>query len=239
MLHRTVGDLMTRDVATVRPETSFKEIAALLASRGVSAVAVVDDRGAPVGVVSEADLLRKEAAQTDNSGHSAGPHTWGKDRAKARAEIAAELMTTPVASARADWSVPEAARAMERLRVKRLLVLDDADRLIGIVSRVDLLSVFLRTDKAIGEEIAEEVLKRTLWLDERDVQVQVDDGVVTLHGKVEHRTVAQIAERLTKAVDGVVAVRSLIEYSLDDTTVRPEPRPWVRGVIPSPHHRPL
>ncbi len=125
-------------------------------------------------------------------------------------------MTTPVVTAHADWPVAEAARAMDRHRVRRLLVVDETDRIIGIVSRSDLLRVFLRPDEEIREEIRDDVLKGMLRLTGTEVQVQVHEGVVTLRGEVENRSTAQIAERLANGVDGVVNVRPLIDYAVDD-----------------------
>jgi CBS domain-containing protein len=110
MLYRTVGDLMARDVATVRPGPPVKGIAAPLADCGVSAVPVLDDRCAPLGLVSEADLLRKQADRSDPHGDTAP--LWGEVWAGADAETAEGLMTAPAVTAKPDWSVPEAARAM-------------------------------------------------------------------------------------------------------------------------------
>jgi CBS domain-containing protein len=133
--HITVSEVMTRDVVTVRPDTPFKEIASVLSTHGLSAVPVADERGAPMGLVSETDLLRKQAEQPDKYGKHATPPGWPHERAKARAENAAGLMTTPVVTAHADWPVGQAARTMDRHRVRRLLVVDDKDRIIGIASR--------------------------------------------------------------------------------------------------------
>lgn len=214
--HNSVSEVMTRDVVTVRPDTPFKEITSVLSRHGISAVPVADEDGAPVGLVSEADLLRKQAEQPEKYGEGAAPPRWPYERAKARAENAAGLMTTPVATAHADWSVAQAARVMDRHHVKRLVVVDDTDHIVGIVSRPDLLSVFLRPDEEIREEIRDEVLTAILRLSGQEVQVQVHDGVVTLRGEVEKRSTAQIAERLAKGVDGVVTVRPSIDYAIDD-----------------------
>jgi CBS-domain-containing membrane protein len=211
--HSTVSEVMTRDVVTVRPDTSFKEITSVLSSHGISAVPVADEHGAPMGLVSEADLLRKQAEQPERYGGQAAPH----GRTKARAENAAGLMTSPVATAHADWPVAQAAREMDRHHVKRLVVVDEADHhIVGIVSRPDLLRVFLRPDDEIRQEIRDEVLTAILRLSGQEVQVQVHEGVVTLRGEVEKRSTAQIAEQLAKGVDGVVTVRPMIDYAIDD-----------------------
>ncbi|MET8944965.1 CBS domain-containing protein [Streptomyces sp. NPDC004542] len=214
--HSTVGDVMTRDVVTVRPDTPFKEITSVLSTHGLSAVPVADEHGTPMGLVSETDLLRKQAAQPGEYGGRAAPG-WPHEKAKARAENAAGLMTTPVVTAHAAWPVAQAARTMDHHRVRRLLVVDETDRIIGIVSRSDLLRVFLRPDEEIREEIRDDVLEGMLHLGGTEVQVQVHDGVVTLRGGVENRSTAQIAERLAHGVDGVVTVRPMIDYTVDDT----------------------
>lgn len=218
--YSTVSDVMTPDVVTVRPDTPYKEITSLLSRRGISAVPVVDESGAPMGVVSEADLLRKQVERGEESGEGAAPFGWPHERLKARAENAAGLMTTPVATARPDWTVVQAAREMDRHHIKRLVVVDESDRVIGIVSRADLLRVFLRRDEEIRQEIRDEILTAILRLSGQEVQVQVHDGVVTLRGEVERRSTAQIAERLARSVDGVVSVRPMIDYAVDDRALR-------------------
>ena len=213
--HSTVSEVMTRDVVTVRPDTPFKEITSVLSSHGISAVPVADEHGAPMGLVSEADLLRKQAERPTHGGQAAPPG-WPREKTKARAENAAGLMTSPVATAHADWPVAQAAREMDRHHVKRLVVVDETDHIIGIVSRPDLLRVFLRPDEEIREEIRDQVLTAILRLSGQEVQVQVHDGVVTLRGEVDKRSTAQIAEQLAKGVDGVVTVRPMIDYAVDD-----------------------
>jgi CBS domain-containing protein len=109
---------------------------------------------------------------------------------------------------------------------------DETDHIVGIVSRPDLLRVFLRPDEEIREEIRDEVLTAILRLTGQDVQVQVHDGVVTLRGEVENRSTAQIAERLAKGVDGVVTVRPMIDYAIDDRAVEDQPQPGVERIDP-------
>ncbi|MEU7607707.1 CBS domain-containing protein, partial [Streptomyces sp. NPDC041003] len=132
MRHRSVADLMTPTAVSVQRGTPFKEIARLLKEFDISAVPVVDESERPVGVVSEADLLRERGSGTNT---------------------AADLMTSPAVTARTEWSVVRAARVMRGRQVKRLPVVDAAGRLIGILSRSDLLQLFLRRDHAIQEEI--------------------------------------------------------------------------------------
>ncbi|MFK0110055.1 CBS domain-containing protein [Streptomyces sp. NPDC091217] len=221
MHHRTVEELMTRPVVRARRDTPFKELVRLLAENDVTAVPVVDDVGRPMGVVSEADLLRKSADQADPSGRTPVPHLEAWERAKAEGSLAEELMSAPAVCARPEWSVVEAARLMETQHVKRLPVVDEADRLLGIVSRGDLLRIFLRSDDAIGEEITRELLHRTLELEPADVAVVVRDGRVDLSGTVEYRSLIPVVEQLCRGVDGVVSVAGHLAWRRDDA--RPSP----------------
>ncbi|MFJ4989800.1 CBS domain-containing protein [Streptomyces sp. NPDC088732] len=219
MHHRNVGDLMTKAVVSVRRDTSFKDIAQKLTEHEITAVPVVDDDGRPVGVVSEADLLRKEAGQLDPSGLLPPPHPRPRpqDRARIEATTAEGLMSSPVVLARPEWSVVEAARVMERRNVKRLPVVDEAGRLVGVVSRADLLQLFLRRDHAIAEEITGDVLVRTLGMPLGAVTVTVTDGKVSLDGVVDRKSLIPVVTQLCRGVDGVVDVHARLGYKADDT----------------------
>ncbi|NUV60192.1 CBS domain-containing protein [Streptomyces sp. CAI-85] len=223
MWHRKVSDLMSTSVVRVRRDTGFKEIAKLLAEYGITAVPVVDDEEHVVGVVSEADLLRKEAAGLDPAGLLPVLRPRPADRAKAEATIAQGLMNSPAVTARPEWTAVEAAQVMERHHVKRLPVVDEAGRLVGLVSRADLLRVFLRGDSAIREEISGEVLLRTLGIEPGEVTVHVVDGRVTLRGTVERKSLVPVTVRLCQGVDGVVDVTADLNHHVDDTTTTPEP----------------
>lgn len=142
---------MTTAVVSVRRDMGFKDIVQNLTEHDITAVPVIDDQGRPIGVVSEADLLRRQEGQADPGGHLSATHLLPTESAKAHALTAGELMTSPAVTARPQWSVVEAARAMARHHVKRLPVVDDLGLLVGIVSRDELLHVFLRRDIAIQE----------------------------------------------------------------------------------------
>lgn len=165
MRHRSVADLMTPTAVSVQRGTPFKEITRLLDEFDITAVPVVDESERPVGVVSEADLLRR---RDGGSG----------------ATTASDVMTSPAITADPEWSLVRAARVMRTHSVKRRPVVDATGRLIGILSRSDLLQLFLRRDHAIQEEILDDVLTRTLRLSPSDLTVEVTDGVVTLSGTV-------------------------------------------------------
>ncbi|GAB7029024.1 CBS domain-containing protein [Streptomyces sp. NPDC021749] len=206
MEHRTISELMTRKVVSVQLDTPFKDIAQVLADNAVSAVPVLDALGRPAGIVSEADLLRKAADRSDLSGRTPMPHLEAWERARAEGRTAAELMSAPAVCAHPEWTVVEAARLMEVQNVKRLPVVDEADVLLGIVSRSDLLRVFLRKDKAIEDEIAREVIGRTARLGAAGVTADVAGGQVTLHGSVDDPLLIPVLVRMCAGVDGVVSV---------------------------------
>lgn len=206
MQHRTVGDLMTQGVVQVHKDASFKTIAGLLADNDVTAVPVVDDLRHPLGVVSEADLVVRIAERPDPAGPVVYTPSTLAD-ATAGDDVTAEaLMTAPAECARPEWTVVEAARAMEAGGVKRLPVVDEAGQLVGIVSRGDLLRVFLRRDTALREEISRDLLVRTLGLAPTSLTVEVADGRVTLKGRVDSAELVPVIERLCLGVDGVVSV---------------------------------
>ena len=140
--------------------------------------------------------------------------------------LAHQLMTTPVLSVGPDATSGEAARRMHRGRVKRLPVVDADGHLVGIVSRADLLRVFLREDAEIAREIREDVIRRTLWIDPDTIQIVVREGVVTIRGQVERRSLLAILDRLVASIPGVIAVNDRLSYAADDTVASETPTPW-------------
>ena len=219
MRQLTVRDVMTEAVLVVRLTTPFKEVVRLLAERGISALPVVDEDGRLAGVVSEADLLYKEEYGKDQPRRRLMLLTSPDEiaaRSKASADVAGQLMTSPAVTIGPDATVVEAAKVMDRRRVKRLPVVDAEGTLVGIVSRVDLLKAFLRADDEIRAEVTREVFMRVLWADPEKFEVTVEDGIVTLSGELELRSSTVIAERLTRQVDGVIDVIGRLSYVIDD-----------------------
>jgi CBS domain-containing protein len=215
-----VGDVMTRDVATVGEETPYREIVDALVRRGISGVPVVDPFRRVLGVVSESDLLHK----VERAGHPDERRIFeGRRRRSARekadALLARDLMTAPPVTTWPQATVSAAARQMDRETVKRLPVLDDLGRLVGIVTRGDLLRVHLRTDAEIREDVVQEVLRRVLAVRDGMVTVQVRDGEVTLDGRLDRRSAVELAGRLAGQVSGVVRVTSTIAYDVDDNAL--------------------
>ncbi|MCI3278211.1 CBS domain-containing protein [Streptomyces cylindrosporus] len=205
-----VSDVMTRSVAAVGRGAAFKDIVRTMQDRKVSAVPVVDGGNRVVGVVSEADLLPKEEFRDSDPDRYTQLRRLS-DLAKAGSVTAGELMTSPALTVPADATLAQAAREMARARVKRLPVVDADGRLEGIVSRADLLKVFLREDEDIAEEVRREIVSYLFPAPASTVLVEVRDGVVTLGGRVHDTSLVPVAARLVRAVEGVVDV----QFALD------------------------
>jgi CBS-domain-containing membrane protein len=206
----TVQEIMTTRVIWVKKEATFREMAVALREHRVSAFPVVDDDHKVIGVVSEADMLTKEALD-DEPGVLAGI-LHRKDQAKARGVTAGDLMTATVVAVRPDDTVEHAAKLMYDRRVKRLPVTDADGHLVGIISRADVLSVFDRTDEAIRKEITEGVLLSEFLTDPLIFTVTVDDGIVTLSGRPETNETGHEIVRRVRHLQGVVAVRDRLDY---------------------------
>jgi CBS domain-containing protein len=225
----TVDMVMTRKLVTVRPTTTYKALVALMSEHAIGALPVVDvlgSEGRLVGIVSETDLLAKERA-----GATLRPAARVRgEQAKAGAQRAGELMTSPVVTARPDDTLARAARSMYRAKVRHLPVVDAAGALVGIVSRGDLLKPYLRSDESIRHEIVSEVIGHLLGLEPEAVEVSVADGLVTLRGELESSASVDLAVRLVDAVEGVVGVRNHLGYRVDATMPGLPPLPGARGL---------
>ncbi|MFG3496520.1 CBS domain-containing protein [Streptomyces sp. NPDC047928] len=206
----TVGEVMTRQVVQARPDTPLEELAELLAAHRIRGIPVVDGDDKVVGVVSKTDLTRHRTATTAADDDPAGPGP--------AAATAADLMSSPAVTVHPEQRVEDAARIMERRRIARLPVVDEEDRLIGITTRRDLLSVFLRSDDEIRAEVTEQVVPRTLTVPPPGgVRVSVRDGLVTLEGSLAHGSEAAALIGATWRVDGVVGVVNRLAARPEDT----------------------
>jgi len=212
---------MTVRVHIAGPLTPFKILVRLIEENRISAIPIVDERGMPVGVVSESDLLLKERrGELDSEGSPL--HLWRRRQEKAKADgtLAADLMTAPAITVGLQARITEAARIMQERKVRRLVVVDARGRIAGIVSRSDLLQVFLRTDEDLRDELVNRILPAVLPADAGSVEVDVESNVITLSGEVDRRSDADIVARLACEVDGVVDVINRLTFRWDDTTQR-------------------
>ena len=219
MRHTTVADVMSTNVISARPQDSFAHLTTLLRAAAIRAVPVVDDHDTLLGVVSEADLM---AAVAHPDGDEA--RRWWRPRhirrqapeSKAGATTAAELMTTDVQTVTAATRVSAAARTMLGQHLSWMPVCDQDHRVVGVLGRSDVLTVFARDDASIRAEIIEDVLRWILPTDPTRVLLEVDSGVVTLTGELDTRLDAQVAVRLIERVEGVVAVVDHLRFHTDE-----------------------
>jgi len=227
MSHRKVRSVMSADVVTVREGTPFKDVVRALSGCDVSAVPVVDGDRHVVGVVSEADLLVKQGTQEVEFSRSLADWWRGRRNLRRAAAVrAVDLMSTPVVTVTEDATVAGAARLMTQHNVKRLPVVDAGGRLTGIVSRKDVLTVFLRRDEDIRDDVVTRVFEHGLGIavSPATVTVDVHAGEVTLTGLLELKSQVGLVEDMTGHIDGVVDVAVSVDYRRDDT----------RGRLPDP-----
>jgi len=213
-----VEDVMTTSVVSVQETTPYRAVVDLLVAHRFSAVPVADAFQRVSGIVSEADLLRKIEYAGDEEPRMFDGRRRRANRAKATGRTAAEVMSTPPVVVQSGTSIAAAARLMDDEGVKRLPVVDDLGRLVGIVSRGDLLKVHLRPDDEIAADVRD-ALRTYLPEEAGSVEVEVDGGVVTLTGNVERWSTTTITDRLVRQIGGVVEVVDKVGYDFDDSAI--------------------
>lgn len=226
---RRVRDVMTKSVITVDRITPYKEIARLLAEHRISGVPVLSMGRHVVGVVSEADMLAVEDKRERGSRYretTAEGHWRRRRRGRQWGLTAADLMTAPAVTIHPDATIPGAARLMNAHHLRRLPVVDEDGKLLGIVSRRDLLSVFLRPDADIAADV-DELLGNMLTVGPEAVSATVHNGIVTLTGTPaaqEDENIIPVVIQLIWNVDGVVDVTRVLE-SASSTAAAPSTVP--------------
>lgn len=213
-----VKDVMKREVTTVAPTTSLRDVATILAERGISGLPVVENGSGVVGVVSEADILMRERTPVAKAEGLLARFFGSKDpdaEAKLEARTAGDAMTSPAITVSPELTVPRAAALMVERGINRLPVVD-GNELVGIVTRADLVRAFTRDDAAIRSEIENDVVIRQFWIPPGSVTVQVRDGEVRLGGSVEKRSVAELLASVVERVPGVMVVASSLTWQEDD-----------------------
>ena len=214
---RTVSDVMTRHVHVASPLTPFKLLVRIIDENRISAIPVVDQHGKPVGIVSETDLLLKQIRPRVESAQDllhVGKRR--RQRVKAMGTVASDVMTSPAITVPSDTGLGDAARLMQEKNLRRLVVVDEGDRIAGIVSRSDVLKVFLRTDDDLLEEIRGVMIPSLLMSTPEAVKVEVCWNVVTFSGEVDRKSETEIVTRLARELDGVVGVIDQMTYRWDD-----------------------
>ncbi len=213
-----VQDVMTGDVLTVRTSTSLKEAAAILTERRISGLPVVDAENRVVGVLSEGDILFKESGAVEKQGFLARLLSMPVPglELKIAAKTAGEAMSTPALTIGPRRPLTEAANTMIDEGVNRLPVVDEDGKLIGLVTRADLVRAFVRSDEDVAREIREEVIRRTLWIEPDAVEVTVEEGEVHLSGEVETKSDAELIPTFVQRVPGVVSVLSKLRWRVEN-----------------------
>jgi CBS domain-containing protein len=207
-----VADVMNTEVVTVGPRTPLKQVGQLMVTRRISGVPVVDDDETVLGVVSEADILVKERGRGGTSSLFERVLELDTRLEKYRARDAADAMTTPAVTIRPTRSLSEAAALMLDRSVNRLPVVDPRGRLVGIVTRADLVRAFVRDDAEIESEIREDVVLKTCWQSPDRFHLEVRNGEVSLEGRVADADSADMLLRFVERVPGVVNVRSALTW---------------------------
>ena len=226
-----VRDVMISEVVSAPPHMRLKDLARLLVEHRISGVPVVD-HGTVIGVVSEADLVAKQVGRPLSQRtpldwiFGERPSPW--ERRTRDATTVAQAMTAPAITVDADRSLREAAALMVDRSVNRLPVLESG-RLVGIVSRADLVSAYLRRDEDILRTVRDDVIRHTMWLDPDELRVEVREGMVRIAGTVDRRSTATILEKLIGLVEGVDGVANYLTWEFDDSALEPagrdEPEP--------------
>ncbi len=197
-----VVDLMTTDVITVSRDTGIRDAARLMFRNRVSGLPVTSSDGTLCGIITEADFLRLEVERHE------GTEEIG--------ETVGDVMSTGVVTTEPETELYDAAKAMTFQDINRLPVVDADDRLLGIISRADIVSIFTRPDDVIEDEIREDLIRRVLFIDPDQMNVQVARGVVTLIGEVATRNEARLLSELASRLDGVLHVDNRLTWRYDE-----------------------
>ncbi len=212
-------DLMTTDVVTVGRDAPLKEAARRMLAAKVSGLPVTDADGRIVGIITEADFVKTEADRRAPA--RAGLLRWFVRDSEIgnRARTVGEVMTTSVITLEPDADHTRAARAMQAEDVKRIPVVDDTNRLLGIVSRTDIMRALARPDGDILDVITKRVMREILWIDPALVDLICVDGNVSLRGRLDTRSDAELLIEFVKRVDGVISVEDGLSWEIDNRKV--------------------
>lgn len=215
-----LSELMTTTVITVGPDASLKEAARRMIEAGISGLVVTDDNGAVIGVITEADFVKTESDRRARKRARLLRWFTDDDEMPKEGRSVGDVMTGHVITLPPEADHAEAARVMRNVGVKRIPVVDEGGKLLGLVSRSDILRAFARPDADIIEEIKEHIMHEVLWIDPAKARVTSEDGNVVLSGQLETKSDAQLLAELTRRIDGVVSVRDQLSWEVDNTKTR-------------------
>ncbi|MEX1126699.1 MAG: CBS domain-containing protein [Acidimicrobiia bacterium] len=219
---------MTRDVITVGPDASLKEAARRMLEGGVSGLPVTQGDGSLVGIITEADFVRTEADRRRKTSAGLLGFIYKEVELPSQERLVGDVMSTNLIVLGPEADHAEAARMMQSGGVKRIPVVGEDGRVVGLVSRSDILRVFARTDQEILEEIQGHLIGKVLWIDPKRVEIRSTEGNVVLRGRLETRSDAELLAKLTARVDGVVSVANHLDFETDNTKLETtSPRSWI------------
>lgn len=214
-----VVDLMASEVISVQRDTALRQAARIMVEHGISGLPVTDGEDTLVGIISEGDFLRKEVDRGALTSTGLLGLLFDDRESLAEAEMVGEVMSDNVFTISPDATLVEAARTMATHGVKRLPVVDRDGKLVGIISRRDIVNAFTRPDELIEDEIREDILKRLLFLDPDLVDSEVSGGVVKISGELPTRSDVRLLEAMVQRTDGVIRAELDLTWKVDDTQV--------------------
>lgn len=221
-------DLMTRDVITIGPDAALKEAARRMIESGVSGLAVTESDGSLVGIITEADFVATEADRRRKPPAGLLRFIYKEVELPTQERLVGDVMSTDLIVLGPAADHAEAARLMQSEGVKRIPVVGDDGRLVGLVSRSDILRVFARSDQEIIEEIQDHVMGQILWIEPKRVEIRSNEGNVVLRGRLETRSDADLLVKLTARLDGVVSVANHLDFEIDNTKLdMTSPPSWI------------
>lgn len=225
-----IRDLMTPNVLTVGPDTPMKEAARRMLEAGISGLPVIDGQGVLVGIITEADFVATEADRRVRRRAGLLRFLHREDEVPSQERLVKDVMTTDVKVIGSEADHAIAARLMQSEGIKRIPVVEGG-RLIGLISRTDMLRAYARPDREIIDEIRNHVMKEILWVDPRRATIECLDGNVVLTGRMETRTDASLLVEMTKRLDGVTSVGDHLTWEVDNTKLEmvSPPSGYARG----------
>lgn len=223
-------DLMTTSIVSIGPEAPLKEAARRMIEAGVSGLPVTTGEGDLIGVITEADFVKSEAGRREEKRNRLLGWLFDRDRMPEGEKTVADVMTAEVISLPPTADHVDAARLMERAKIKRIPVVDEG-RLVGVVSRRDILRAFTRPDSEVIKELRDHVMRKVLWIDSSAIRITCADGNLHLSGRLETRSDAQLLAEFARRIDGVASVKDDLTWEVDNTKMEmafpPSPRNWI------------
>ncbi|HEU4319636.1 MAG TPA: CBS domain-containing protein [Acidimicrobiia bacterium] len=221
---------MTTSIVSIGPEAPLKEAARRMIEAGVSGLPVTTGEGDLIGVITEADFVKSEAGRREEKRNRLLGWLFDRDRMPEGEKTVADVMTAEVISLPPTADHVDAARLMERAKIKRIPVVDEG-RLVGVVSRRDILRAFTRPDSEVIKELRDHVMRKVLWIDSSAIRITCADGNLHLSGRLETRSDAQLLAEFARRIDGVASVKDDLTWEVDNTKMEmafpPSPRNWI------------